>query len=374
MTDVVLHRQPRRDRAPRHAHRRAGSAAHRRGLHRPRRRRARTCTPPTRRCGCRATSTSTRSSRPPSTAAPRCVHPGYGFLSERARFAARARGGRRHAGRAVRRGHGADGPQGRRPRGRGRGRACPSCRPATDAGYPVLVKAAAGGGGKGMRIVRVRGRDGRGGRGREARGARRRSATTRCWSRSTSSTAATSRCRSSATATAPCSTSSSATARPSAATRRCSRRRRRRPSAAAVRELVTSVGRRAGAPRRLRQRRHRRVPARRRHRRGLLPGDEHPAPGRAPGHRAGHRPRPGRAPAAGRRRASRSRHPGRRPARRATRSRRGSTPRTRSAASCRRPATASIVRWPAERGRPRRPRAGAATRSCPRRTTRCSAR
>ena len=38
---------------------------------------------------------------------------------------------------------------------------------------------------------------------------------------------------------------------------------------------------------RLRQRRHRRVPARHRHRRGLLPGDEHPAPGRAPGHRAG---------------------------------------------------------------------------------------
>ena len=36
---------------------------------------------------------------------------------------------------------------------------------------------------------------------------------------------------------------------------------------------------------RLRQRRHRRVPARRRRRRGVLPRDEHPAPGRAPGHR-----------------------------------------------------------------------------------------
>ena len=47
------------------------------------------------------------------------------------------------------------------------------------------------------------------------------------------------------------------------------------------------VGRRPGRARRLRQRRHRRVPARRRHRRGLLPGDEHPAPGRAPGHRVG---------------------------------------------------------------------------------------
>ena len=45
--------------------------------------------------------------------------------------------------------------------------------------------------------------------------------------------------------------------------------------------------RRPGRAGRLHQRRHRRVPPRRRHRRGLLPRDEHPAPGRAPGHRAG---------------------------------------------------------------------------------------
>ncbi len=44
---------------------------------------------------------------------------------------------------------------------------------------------------------------------------------------------------------------------------------------------------------RLRQRRHRRVPLP--GRRVLLPRDEHPAAGGAPGHRAGHRPRPRRA-------------------------------------------------------------------------------
>ena len=49
---------------------------------------------------------------------------------------------------------------------------------------------------------------------------------------------------------------------------------------------------------RLPRRRHRRVPLRPRHRALLLPGDEHPPPGRAPGHRARPRRRPGRAPAA----------------------------------------------------------------------------
>ena len=58
---------------------------------------------------------------------------------------------------------------------------------------------------------------------------------------------------------------------------------------------------------RLRQRRHRRVPLR--GRRLLLPRDEHPPPGRAPRDRAGHRRRPGRAAAAGRRRARRCRSP-----------------------------------------------------------------
>ena len=55
----------------------------------------------------------------------------------------------------------------------------------------------------------------------------------------------------------------------------------------------------------------------------VLHGDEHPAAGGAPGHRGGHRARPGRAAAAGRRRASRCRW--RRPTSRCagTRSRRG---------------------------------------------------
>ena len=42
----------------------------------------------------------------------------------------------------------------------------------------------------------------------------------------------------------------------------------------------------------------------------LLHGDEHPAAGRAPGHRAGHRPRPGRAAAAGRGRRAAAARPG----------------------------------------------------------------
>ena len=58
---------------------------------------------------------------------------------------------------------------------------------------------------------------------------------------------------------------------------------------------------------RVRQRRHRRVPLS--GRRVLLPRDEHPAPGGAPGHRDGDRPRPGRVAAAGGRRASRSASP-----------------------------------------------------------------
>ena len=49
----------------------------------------------------------------------------------------------------------------------------------------------------------------------------------------------------------------------------------------------------AALGRRLRRRRHGRVPRRRATRKLLLPGDEHPPAGGAPGHRAGHRPGPG---------------------------------------------------------------------------------
>ena len=85
---------------------------------------------------------------------------------------------------------------------------------------------------------------------------------------------------------------------------------------------------------RLRRRRHLRVPDRRRRHR-LLPRGEHPAAGRAPGLRGGHRDRPGPRAVPHRR--------GRPldyddPLRRATRSSSGSTARTRVAASCPSPA------------------------------------
>ena len=83
------------------------------------------------------------------------------------------------------------------------------------------------------------------------------------------------------------------------ATRRCWRKHPRRRSATRCASVITVVGGGAGPRGRLRQRRDSRVPARQR-RRGLLPGDEHPPPGRAPGDRAACRTagaRPGRAPA-----------------------------------------------------------------------------
>jgi len=81
------------------------------------------------------------------------VHPGYGFLSERAEFASALEA----AGIAL------VGPSARVMEQMGRKDAArevavaagvPVVPRGEDAGYPVLVKAAAGGGGKGMRIVR----------------------------------------------------------------------------------------------------------------------------------------------------------------------------------------------------------------------------
>ena len=68
-------------------------------------------------------------------------------------------------------------------------------------------------------------------------------------------------------------------------------------------------GRQGGQGVRLRQRRHRRVPLP--GRRVLLPGDEHPPPGRAPRHRARDGPRPRRAAAARRQRRAPLVRPGR---------------------------------------------------------------
>ena len=111
----------------------------------------------------------------------------------------------------------------------------------------------------------------------------------------------------------------------------------------------------AGAQRRLRRRRHGRVPARRR-RRVLLPGDEHAAAGRAPGHRSAS---PGStwsscscaSPPASRCRSRRTTSAAR-PRHRGAAVRRG----CRTAASCR-PAGPVLVAAPAlEHGHPRRPR------------------
>ena len=106
--------------------------------------------------------------------------------------------------------------------------------------------------------------------------------------------------------------------------------------------------------------------------RRLVPGDEHPHPGRAPGHRAGHRDRPRRRPApGGGRRAARPR-PGRRdrarPRRRVPGQRRGPGPRL--------PAHPGHDHRPALAGRPRRCGSTPATRAATpsrRSTTTCSA-
>ena len=98
------------------------------------------------------------------------LHPGYGFLAENAELARALRGGRPHLHRPAGRRHRRDGLEargqaahvgGRRSdaaerRARGRESRTPADleRVAKEIGLPLLVKASAGGGGKGMRIVR----------------------------------------------------------------------------------------------------------------------------------------------------------------------------------------------------------------------------
>ena len=91
---------------------------------------------------------------------------------------------------------------------------------AYEVGYPVLIKAVAGGGGKGMRRVDRVADFEVALAGGPARGASAASAIRGCWWRSTCSRRGTSRCRCSATGTATSCTCSSATARSSAGTRR----------------------------------------------------------------------------------------------------------------------------------------------------------
>ena len=167
---------------------------------------------------------------------------------------------------------------------------------------PVLLKPSAGGGGKGMRLVRRRRRAA--GRVVAAPGARPRAA----FGDDTLLVERLGR-------PAPAHRDPGPGRRPrqrrpprrarvlacSAATRRSSRRRRRRCSTRRPGPRIGAAAVRGRALRRLRRRGHRRVHrVRRPARRVLLHGDEHPPAGRAPGDRAGHRPRPGRVAAAGR--------------------------------------------------------------------------
>ena len=179
-------------------------------------------------------------------------------------------------------------------------------------GYPVMVKAAAGGGGMGMAVAA----DEAGAAHRVREGAR----------RSPSGCSATARCCSSGTSRrvrhVEVQILGLADGRVVAlGERECSVQRRNQKlveespvAGASTPELRARAAGRRGAGRRggrLPQRRHGRVPARPGHRRLLLPGDEHPAAGRAPGHRGCLRHRPGRGAAAGRRRPGADVRPGR---------------------------------------------------------------
>ena len=99
--------------------------------------------------------------------------------------------------------------------------------------------------------------------------------------------------------------------------------------------------------RRLRERRDARVPRRPRGQL-LLHRDQLPDPGRAPGHGDAHRDRPRRAPRSGSRPASRSGSASRTSSPAATRSSSGSTPRTRRPSSARQPASSSATSPPVD--------------------------
>ena len=202
------------------------------------------------------------------------------------------------------RGHGLQ-DRGQAPHGAGRGSAAArrrggravrrrgSTAAGDEVGFPLLVKASAGGGGRGMRVVDDAPTDWP--RRPPPPAARRRppSATARCSSSATSRPPGTSRCRSSVTTTGRV---------VHLHERDCSIQRRHQkvieeaPAPTLDDDHAGRPARRRGAGRRgdrLHQCRHRRVPAGP-HRRVLLPGGQHPTPGRAPGHRG--RPRPGSRP------------------------------------------------------------------------------
>ena len=203
-------------------------------------------------------------------------------------------------------------------------------RPRTRSAIPVLVKASAGGGGKGMRVVRDDGEA------RDAIAAARREATAAFGDGTLYVERLIER---------PRHVEIQVFADDHGHVvhlfeRECSVQRRHQkvdrgePVAGADAGAARAHGRgggRRGARRRLSQRRHGRVPARRRRRRRavLLPRDEHAAAGRASGHRSGDRRRPGARAAARSPPASRCRGRRTRCRSAATRSSAASTPRIR---------------------------------------------
>ena len=245
-----------------------------------------------------------RCSRPRGATGADAVHPGYGFLSERAAFAARLRRGGAGVHRTAARRDRGDGAQGPRPGGSRWQAGVPvvpaieetgpddaelARRATAEVGFPVLVKAAAGGGGKGMRIVREAGAL------PEALAAARREAARRLRRRHAAGGAV-------------------RRARP--ARRGADPRRPARPRGAPVRARLlgpapapegarggarpdhldaavrrpADVGRRAARPRPSATSTPARWSSCVAGEDVLLPGDEHPAAGGAPGDRAGHRP------------------------------------------------------------------------------------
>ena len=292
------------------------------------------------------------------------IHPGYGFLSENAEFAERVREERLHLHRPEGRDHPPDGRQGLGHERHEVGLACPACpaptaplgddadenlRIARDIGYPVIIKASGGGGGRGMRVVHTEARS------LNAIGIARAEA----------------RAAFGNDAGLHGEVPRAAAAHRVPGPRRQPRQRRppRRarlldaapppegdrggagPGHHRASSAVDGRALRRGLPRGgLPQRRHARVPLP--GRRVLLHRDEHPHPGRAPGDRDGHRHRPGQGAAADRRR--RARCPTRRATCRsaATPSSAASTPRTRKTFM---PSPGPIRLWHAAR-RARHPR------------------
>ena len=219
----------------------------RRRLRRPRPRRAARA----RRRGVRARRRDARprpTSTPPSSSTSRgaagadAVHPGYGFLSENADFAQAVidagltwigppPDGHRRPGRQGR-------PRGTSPQRAGAPLVPGTADPVADAdevvafanehGLPIAIKAAYGGGGRGLKVARTIGGDPRAVRRPPSARRSRRSAAASASSSATSTTRATSRPSAWPTSTATSSWCPPATARCSAATRSSSRRRRRR--------------------------------------------------------------------------------------------------------------------------------------------------